>query len=232
MRQVVVGGKSWSALLFAFLLSLLFSTHPSYAGHEVLAGFNSKDLALQTSELVIMQFDNRPVADYWNISARWNRAFAQKHGHQYMFLSMKEACENNGVQLSSPWCKVKAMIAVMDMNPTAKAFLYLDSDALITQNYSMTTTLSYMKKYLDWDWEIKPFAFNQDGPGWACKLAFKLQYNICFNSGTVFWLQNIHARKILQHWWQSSTYNLTSTRFKMNWRQKVSIYFDVMTCSH
>ena len=178
-------------------------------------------MALRADELVIFQFDNRPVSDYWNISARWNRAFAQNHGHQYLFLSMNKSCQWDGVDRAPPGGKVNAMLAAMHHRPTAKAYLYIDSDALITLNYSMTTAISYIKSYLEWDWDQQPVAFNQDGPGWACKLSFKLGYNICFNSGTVLWINTPKSREILHYWWQSAGFNSSSTRFRQNWKQKV-----------
>lgn len=204
-----------------WLLILLIMASSVNCGHEVLAGVKQGNLAIQPHDLAIVQFDNREISDYWNISARWNRAFAKRHGHQYMFISMQDRCRNGEIQLASPWCKVKGMLAAMELNPSAKAFLYMDSDALITLNYSMANTLTYMKQYLEWDWDEKPVAFNQDGPGWACKLSFKLGYKVCFNSGTVFWIRNAKSKEILEHWWWSSSFNASSTRFRMNWREKV-----------
>jgi hypothetical protein len=78
------------------------------------------------------------------------------------------------------------MLDVERLLPTAKAFLYLDSDIIMTVNYSLSDVIGFVRRELKWDMIKKPVAFNQDGPGWACTSTME-RYPFCFNSGTVFW---------------------------------------------
>jgi hypothetical protein len=114
----------------------------------------------------------------------------------------------------------------MRNNPLSevKAVVFLDSDALITVNSSMTAVVSYISKTLHWDVMSRPVAFNQDGPGYACKQAIGLGYKACLNSGTVLWFKNVISSQVLTAWWQFSAQRLDSTKFHMNWKIKVSYY--------
>eukprot|EP01038_Epipyxis_sp_PR26KG_P012870 gene12870-17246_t len=189
-------------------------------GHEVLynTALDSKDI--QPHDLVIVQFDSRPLADYWNVSSRWNKAYSIQHGHQYLFLTKTTDCIIGKYILAPAWCKVKAMLMATELIPDARAFLYIDSDAVISVNYSMSTTLAYIKNYLNWNMNDKPIAFNQDGPGWSCKQAIGLGYKKCLNSGTVFWINNDLSKSIINEWWISAGKPYTSTKFRTKWRTK------------
>jgi hypothetical protein len=192
-------------------------------GHEVLHGVNaSQQFLVSPKDIAIVQFDNRPLGNYWNISARYNRAYAKKYGHKYLFLSQDSDCLLSNTVLAPSWCKVRAMIHAHDLLPSTKVFLYLDSDAVMTVNYSLSTIFTYIQDTLRWNTIDKPVAFNQDGPGWACKLAVKLGYRVCFNSGTIIWFRTSLAREILISWWLSSMDDLKKSKFRMNWRLRVS----------
>ena len=188
-------------------------------GHEVLYKFKPAEDDLKPNDIAIVQFDTRELQDYWNSSARWNKYFAMSHGHQYVYLSMKGKCHYKLHRLSPVWCKVKAMVDVNSMLPSAKAFVYLDSDVVITSNYSMSDIIGYIRKDLRWDMAQKPIAFNQDGPGWACKHTMKHAYPFCFNSGALFWIKNEVSLDILRRWWESAGDSYSTSRFPNKWRR-------------
>lgn len=194
-------------------------------GHEVLYKHELKPTDVKPQELLIVQFDSRPLSDYWNVSARWNKAYADKYAHKYLFLSSKSSCRFGPHHLADVWCKVKAMVLADKLtgtDPTIKACLFLDSDVAITVNSSMTVVLSYIKQDRKWDTAIKPVALNQDGPGWSCKHTLALGYKQCLNSGTVYWERSQTASDIILEWWMSAgdPYKQTN-KFPSKWRTKV-----------
>lgn len=113
------------------------------------------------------------------------------------------------------------MIAVSEMYPKVKSFIYLDSDAIVTTNYSMVrhmqytlgclqsnnitaiqaAIVSFMKYQLEWDIDAQPIALNQDGPNLGCRGALSFGYPTCFNTGTLFWINNDISLRILRVWW-------------------------------
>ena len=105
------------------------------------------------------------------------------------------------------------MIDAQNYLPLAKAFLYLDSDAVVTCNYSLSDIASFMRQDLRWDIKLKPFAVNQDGPGWACKNTLKKGYTYCLNSGVVFWYRSVISTRILEYWWNSAGVDQCEKRF-------------------
>lgn len=212
---------------FPLILLLCVHIFTAYAGHEVLHGIRVDPiLDIQPHELAIVQFDTRPLGNYWNISAHWNHAYAMKHGHQYAFITLKSGhnqdCKRNGIVLSPAWCKVKAMLRAHRFLPTAKAFLYIDSDAVITTQFdhSFTDVLSYIRKDLHWNTTQMPIAFNQDGPGWACNnVVESTGYDFCLNSGTVYWRRSFISQKVLSDWWKMSADPYSAHRFSQQWRR-------------
>ena len=58
------------------------------------------------------------------------------------------------------------MVSAAKVVPTAKAYLYIDSDAVVTSNHSLAVIIGYIRHDLGWDMRKLPLAFNQDGPGW------------------------------------------------------------------
>jgi len=196
-------------------------------GHEVLHDVQYDNiLDIKNNELALIQFDSRyPLDSYWNVSAYFNHAYAMKHNHQYAMFTLKPdtKCSYKSFSLSPAWCKVKAMLYAQHHLPSAKAFIYLDSDAVITtqKDYSMTDVLSYIRQDLKWDTIKQPIAFNQDGPGWACtNVLATTTYDFCLNSGTVFWRRSFISQRILYDWWISSglSYKDKSNQFTQKWR--------------
>lgn len=207
-------------LICTVIIIILSNLIPfSWGGHEVLYKFIPQKDDIKPEELAIIQFDTRqPLSGYWEASAYWNRAFAEKYGHQYSFFTMDGSCKYASFDLSPVWCKVKAMRDAMNIMPLAKAFIYLDSDAVVTTNYSMTVVLGYIRKYLKWDYNQQPVAFNQDGPGWACKSALLKGLPLCLNSGTLFWVRSIKSEQILEDWWNSAGDSYKESLFTQKWR--------------
>lgn len=206
-----------------FIIYFLFLCYTLALGKELI--YDSVQQIIQPEELLIFQFDSRPLRSYWNSSARWNQHFSSQYGHKYKYITMKRPCSNQNVLLASPWCKVKAMYYMDKYFPNYRAYLFLDSDAIITSNRSFTHTISYITTYLNWDWDLKPVAFNQDGPGWSCKHALGLGYHSCLNSGSIFWIKSVKASQIFEYWWNTSIYDLSSSKFQMDWRNKVLLCF-------
>jgi hypothetical protein len=209
--------SNWLVLL---TLVLTLSIKQCGAGDEVLAGFSLKKDDLKANDIAIIQFDTRELADYWEASARWNKAYALYHGHQYAYLTSRERCKSEIHKLSPVWCKVKAMVAATTLLPRAKAFVYLDSDAVMTSNHSLAEILGFIRRDLKWNMHQRPVAFNQDGPGWSCKNAMRLGYKYCLNSGTVFWLNTPEARNIIMQWWESADDSYATSVFKSKWRHR------------
>ena len=208
-----------SVSLLGWLVACLLS-RLVLSGHEVLYKTVLQADDVKPEELAVIQFDSRlPLRSYWNASAHWNAAYCSKWGHQFLFLSMKGDCSHGKLSLAPAWCKVKAMIEANAMLPRARAFLYMDSDAFITVNYSMTDVLAYIRKDLKWNTTAKPLALNQDGPGWACKNAMKLGYHYCLNSGTLLWLKSKASLMALKTWWDLAAEPYDRGRFTSKWRQ-------------
>ncbi len=84
----------------------------------------------------------------------------------------------------------------------------------------MTAVIGFMQRELSWDISKKPIAFNQDGPGWACKNTLKFGFPFCFNSGTVLWQPGVAAGDILGAWWNSAGDAYVTSKFKAKWRTK------------
>lgn len=209
-----------------WLLLCIVAAQLVAGGHEVLYGVKlDPEKDIQPGELAIVQFDSRALSSYWNVSAHWNHAYASKHGHQYAYFTMPhgDECSIQGIALSPAWCKVKAMLLAQEHLPTAKAFLYLDSDAVVTTDldYSLTDVLAYARQDLGWDTVKQPVAFNQDGPGWACTNTLATTtYDFCLNSGTVFWRRGFVAQRILADWWAfgAMDYDVHKVQFTQLWR--------------
>eukprot|EP01039_Chlorochromonas_danica_P009595 gene9595-10606_t len=168
-----------------------------------------------------MQFDSRPLARYWNVSANWNAAYARRYGHRYLFWSLAgESCQWQGTALAASWCKVKAMLDMDSRLAEGEAVLFLDSDSLLTLSYSLSAMWTFIQQARDWNWTSQPMAFNQDGPGYACSTTLRLGYPFCLNSGTVFWLKSPLSTKMLATWWKAASQSLTWTSFPMDWKTK------------
>lgn len=213
-----------------FLLSILASS--VWGGQELLHNFELAPDDLRPHDIAIIQFETRNLNkrykskakwydnNYWNVSARWNKAYALRHGHQFGYIALhsKKGCRTANYDLSDVWCKVTAMIRAHDLLPKAKAFLYLDSDAVMTSNYSLAVIIGFVRRELQWDMTLQPMAFNQDGPGWACKHTMKYSYPYCLNSGTLFWVRSETSMNILKAWWASADDSYETSKFSSKWR--------------
>lgn len=185
---------------------------------------------LKPEEFAIVQYDSRPLANYWEASALWNSHYALLHGHRFLYYTAPIAgsdtvgdgnvydpsCSHADhdkhapVSLATPWCKVKAMLAALHDFPEVKVFVYLDSDAVISHRLANTTSLgAYMdliKRKVHWNVAQKPIIFNQDGQCWWCDLIQRVGYSTCLNSGTVAWVRTAGggAMRLLREWWDSA----------------------------
>ena len=158
-------------------------------------------------KIAIMQFDSRPLKNYWLSAAQWNAAYCQKHGHRFIYYTTDEACHHGDEPLASAWCKVRAMLNIHEDFPDIDFFIYLDSDAVIDKrfaSFSLNQMLEVMQHELSWNPEEKPIIFNQDGPCWWCTFIIKIGYKMCLNAGTVAWYRHPTSLKILQEWWDAS----------------------------
>jgi hypothetical protein len=141
---------------------------------------------LKNEEIAIIQYDSRPMKDYWLVSALWNKYYCNKHGHVFIYYGSREGCHHNDEKLATPWCKVKAMLSANYDYPEVKFFIYMDSDAVIDAQFvdsSLSTIITTVQKKLSWDPDEKPMMFNQDGPCWWCNLVASVGYKMCLNAG-------------------------------------------------
>ena len=86
---------------------------------EVLIPHRLRPDDLTSAEIAIVQYDTRPLGEeYWGVAARWNFAYARRHGHPYYYLSskMSDECVHSGVKLSLVWCKVSVSGLYTDIN--------------------------------------------------------------------------------------------------------------------
>jgi hypothetical protein len=190
-------GWLWVLVLQLFSLQL-WQTSPSLTG-----GIES----LSNDAFAIVQFDSRSLKNYWLTAAEWNNAYCMKHGHHFLYYTLEGICHYKDEKLADAWCKVKAMINAMEDYPNIHVFYYMDSDAVIDQQFahlSLKTISMTMKNKLHWEETIKPIIFNQDGPCWWCSLIMKIGYTMCLNAGTVVYYRHIYSEKILWEWWDAS----------------------------
>ena len=73
---------------------------------------------LNRAEIAILQYDSRPLENYWLASASWNKHYCDLHGHQYLYYRGDECDYDSSTRLASPWCKVKAMRQVSVLAPS------------------------------------------------------------------------------------------------------------------
>ena len=134
---------------------------------------------------------------------------------------MPNSCRHKNEPLASPWCKVLSMIQASIDFPDVKLFIYLDSDAIIDrrfENTSVNTFLNIMQNKLDWNPEVRPMVFNQDGPSWWCQLINKIGYKMCLNAGTVLWYRHTNSINVLKYWWNSAMDSYTNNPIKRPFR--------------
>jgi hypothetical protein len=129
----------------------------------------SKELKLSDlapNEFAIVQFDSRPLKNYWLTAALWNFHYCAQHNHVFLYYTNEGSCHHGDEPLADAWCKVRAMLNANHDFPNVKVFIYLDSDAIIDKDFahlSLNQMVGTMQKNLDWDPLKKPIVFNQDG---------------------------------------------------------------------
>ena len=64
---------------------------------------------LNAREIAILQYDSRPLGDYWLASAMWNKQYCDRHNHVYIYFTGDDCRYDTYTRLASPWCKVRAM---------------------------------------------------------------------------------------------------------------------------
>lgn len=205
-----------------FLLIALCLVLPLvFAGHEILLPYSSASkCSILPSNILIIQFESRPISSFWNTSIVWNADYAFRFRHRYQLYTSTRSCRLGNEPLGESWCKVKAMLEVSKEISADTFVVFLDSDAIITTSYSFSSVICMIQDQLGWNIMSKPIAFNQDGPGFACVMALRLGYNMCLNSGTVLFTKSPSVTSILESWWFAANSRMT-TKFKMNWRVKV-----------
>lgn len=118
-----------------------------------LALTQEKISSLRPDEIAVVQFDSRPLDNYWLAAAKWNHAYCEKHGHLFLYYQSDEDCHYGTEKLASAWCKVKAMINAQEDYPGVQVFLYMDSDAVVDRRFadeSLNHLLGIMQDRLSW----------------------------------------------------------------------------------
>ena len=89
---------------------------------------------------------------------------------------------------AAPWCKLPALLAVMEAYPKVERFVYIDSDAFVNTNASLPS--AYFKSTLNMFYN---YPWIHESP--AC-------------SGIMFWKSGTEAMRILQEWWDNPRQNM------------------------
>ena len=155
----------------------------------------------------VLQFDSRPLKNYWLTAALWNNEYCKRHNHKFLYYTNDGSCHHGNEPLADAWCKVRAMLNAQQDYPSIKFFFYLDSDAVIDKDFahlSLRDMIITMKDKLSWNIYSKPIIFNQDGPCWWCTFIQKIGYKMCLNAGTVVWYRHSISETILTEWWDSA----------------------------
>ena len=174
VSNIGVLARVMTVLLVLLLLAAV------WGGHEVVYQYKLKASDLRPEELAIIQYDSRglspssssaPTQDlqYWQAAALINNAYAKHHGHSYFYITRDpvaiqsgERCSYGSFLLHDVWCKVLAMNRAEALVKSysskhgskgggIKAYVYLDSDAIVSTNYSLTDVIGYMRQELSWD---------------------------------------------------------------------------------
>mmetsp|Transcript_35043 Transcript_35043/g.83721 ORF Transcript_35043/g.83721 Transcript_35043/m.83721 type:complete len:388 (+) Transcript_35043:180-1343(+) len=197
--------------------------------HAAVSDFNW--LGVSSADFTIVQFDGRATWEMvhyspkkmrvaptkHNTAAIWNHLYAKRHGHSYIYYNFAgnetgSGCTSDeGQDLAAAWCKVRALKQAQIDFPTAKYFLYLDTDAVVDirfQNQPLNQLLYNMTNvWLSGSWNIdeRPFVFNQEGPSYWCRrIMTETNYTSCLNTGTMFWMRSAYSTLIIEQWWKSA----------------------------
>lgn len=118
-----------------------------------------------------------------------------------------------GCVMHATWGKVKAMIEAVDMYPTAKYFMFLDSDVAVNYKASMkNVTVPELFQRIANKVGTYPMYLQSDNDGQLTMLRRDSTYvnPVSVNTGVILWRGGAHAKSILETWWNSSvdTYDL------------------------
>lgn len=166
------------------------------------------------------------------ITAHNSQYFKGKQGHQFLLMShiQKETtaadaslqrnvtdCSQlpgqpsvvgpSGCVMHATWGKVKAMIEAVDMYPTAKYFMFLDSDVAINYKESMrNVTVPELFQRIENKVGAYPMYLQADNDGQLEMLRKETTYAdpVSVNTGVIFWRGGAQAKTILETWWNSS----------------------------
>lgn len=158
----------WIFILF-FLLPISFSVEDNHQhlNYEQASTVPVDLGSLPPESFALLQFDSRPLKNYWLTSALWNLQYCQKHHHQYLYYKNEgSTCHHGSELLADAWCKVRAMLNANRDYSNVKVFIYLDSDAIIDKEFadlSLNQIISKVQDKLQWNPNEKPIIFNQDG---------------------------------------------------------------------
>eukprot|EP00929_Paragymnodinium_shiwhaense_P032580 TRINITY_DN18029_c2_g1_i1.p1 TRINITY_DN18029_c2_g1~~TRINITY_DN18029_c2_g1_i1.p1 ORF type:complete len:417 (+),score=30.47 TRINITY_DN18029_c2_g1_i1:105-1355(+) len=114
--------------------------------------------------------------------------------------------------LKGSWAKVKASREAMRQFPTARYFVYADTDAVISARYwnnSIPDLFELVRQNYGSDGKIAPFVVTQEPLGWWCKHVRQYQptYTACLNDGAFMWENTPANADLLDHWWEASLDN-------------------------
>ena len=93
------------------LISLLFlQSFSSFSSSSSSSSSLLNDL--RAEEVAIIQFDSRPLRNYWFTASLWNYHYTQQHNHSFLYYTLQDDCHYKETKLAEAWCKVRAMIQV------------------------------------------------------------------------------------------------------------------------
>lgn len=166
--------------------------------------FSDPSVANATTVLVMSDSRSPEESGYHGLSFRINAEYATMHNDTYLVFvhtpcldedvpstesKVCVACvhKDHGAR-ASPWCKLPALMAVMEAYPTAARFIYIDSDAFV--NMKAPLPMEYFSSTLNMFYN---YPFERSSP--AC-------------SGIMFWNAGTDAKRILEEWWDTPGLNM------------------------
>jgi len=166
------------------------------------------------------------------ILAHNSEYYKAKRGHKYLFMSHLQSqstaadaslqlnvtdCSQmpgepsvlgpSGCMLHATFGKIKAMIEAVDMYPTAKYFMFLDSDVAVNYKESMkNVTVPELFQRIESKAGTYPMYLQSDNDGQLTMLRAESTYAnpVSVNTGVILWRGGAQAKSILETWWNSS----------------------------
>jgi hypothetical protein len=219
LRAAVLSYNLVLLLLLLLLLEFSSSNSSSSASSSARDSDYPSPASLSPDRIAILQFDSRPLRNYWQTAATWNARYCAAHGHRFLYYTLPpdDRCHHDQEPLASAWCKVRAMLNAYQDHPEVSFFIYLDSDAVVDQRFAhqpLNRLLETMQSRLAWDFLAKPVVFNQDGACWWCSLVVRVGYTVCLNAGTVAFYRHPTSWQVLSDWWDASMDDYESNPIK------------------